>query len=155
METRYGVMVEQYALDIADGGAGRLRGGRGLVRDYRITADEATFTGTFGRHKYLPWGMAGGSEGSRNYSQFFFADGRPPEVRGKTAQCRLKKGDVVRLVTGTGGGYGNPLERPTAKVRDDVRNGYLTLKQAEEQYGIVLDPGTIEVVKILKRRKHG
>ncbi len=152
-ETRYGVRVEQYALDIADGGAGKLRGGRGLVRDYRITVDEATFTGTFGRHKFLPWGMAGGSEGSRNYSKFLFADGRAPEIRGKTAQYRLRKGDVARLVTGTGGGYGDPLERPVEKVRDDVQNGYVTLKQAEKQYGIVLDPRTLEVVKISDRRK--
>jgi len=152
-ETRYGVLVDQYALDITDGGAGKFRGGRGLVRDYRITADEAWYTGTFGRHKFLPWGMAGGQDGSRNYTKIIFADGRPPDIFGKTAQYHLKKGDVARLVTGTGGGYGNPFERPVEKVQEDVKNGYITLEQAERDYGVVLNPETLEVVRLVGGRK--
>ena len=136
-ETRYGVLVDQFALDIADGGAGKYRGGRGLIRDYRITADEAWFTGTFGRYKFLPWGMEGGVEGSKNYTEILFADGRESDVFGKTAQYHLKKGDVARLITGTGGGYGNPFERPAEAVQDDVKNGYITLAQAEKDYGLV------------------
>ena len=54
------MLVDQYAFDITDGGAGKFRGGRGLIRDYRILADDAQHTGTFGRFKFLPWGMAGG-----------------------------------------------------------------------------------------------
>ncbi|MGH2398611.1 MAG: hydantoinase B/oxoprolinase family protein, partial [bacterium] len=57
-ETRYGVMVDQYAYHTDAGGAGTFRGGKGLIRDYRITAEEAHLTTTFGRHKFLPWGMA-------------------------------------------------------------------------------------------------
>jgi len=152
-ETRYGVLVDQYALDIADGGAGEFRGGRGLVRDYRITADQAWYTGTFGRHKYLPWGMAGGRQGSRNYTQIIFADGRQPDVFGKTAQYPLKKGDVARLVTATGGGYGDPLQRPVEKVQADVKNGYITLEQAERDYGVLLNPDTLQVENLLGGRK--
>jgi N-methylhydantoinase B len=152
-ETRYGVLVDQYALDIADGGAGKFRGGRGLVRDYRITADEAWFTGTFGRFKYLPWGMEGGGQGSRNYTQILFADGRQPDVFGKTAQYHLKKDDVARLITGTGGGYGDPFERPVEMVQSDVKNGYITLEQAEKDYGVVLNPNTLEVEKLVSGRK--
>jgi len=148
-ETRYGVLVDQYGLDIADGGAGRYRGGRGLVRDYRITADEAWYTGTFGRFKFLPWGMAGGQQGSRNYTKIIFADaGREPDVFGKTARYHLKKNDVARLITGTGGGYGNPFERPLEEVQNDVKNGYITLEQAERDYGVVLNPDTLAVVRI-------
>jgi N-methylhydantoinase B len=150
-ETRYGVLVDQYALNPADGGAGKFRGGRGLVRDYRITAEQAALTGTFGRHKYLPWGMSGGHEGSRNETQVLFADGRPPVVFGKTAQFPMKKGDVARLITGSGGGYGNPLARPAEAVQSDVRDGYVTLEQAERRYGVVLDPETLEVVRSVGR----
>lgn len=152
-ETRYGVRVDQFALDIAEGGAGRSRGGRGLVRDYRITADEAWFTGTFGRFKYLPWGMQGGAQGSRNYVQILFADGRQPDVFGKAAQYHLGKDDVARLVTGTGGGYGNPLERPVEKVQSDAKDGYITPAEAEQTYGVVLNPTTLEVERLVNGRK--
>jgi len=152
-ETRYGVLVDQFGFDITDAGAGRFRGGRGLVRDYRITANEAWFTGTFGRFKYLPWGMEGGAIGSKNYTKILFSDGREPEVFGKAAQFHLKQGDVARLVTGTGGGYGNPLERPVEKVKDDVLNGYVTLAQAEADYGVSLEPKTLEVLNLAEGRK--
>ena len=152
-ETRYGVLVDQFGFDVTDAGAGRFRGGRGLVRDYRITANEAWFTGTFGRFKYLPWGMEGGAIGSKNYTKILFSDGREPEVFGKAAQFHLKQGDVARLVTGTGGGYGNPLERPVEKVKDDVLNGYVTLAQAEADYGVSLEPKTLEVLNLAEGRK--
>jgi N-methylhydantoinase B len=151
-ETRYGVLVDQYGLDITDTGAGRYRGGRGLVRDYRITADEAWYTGTFGRFKFLPWGMAGGEQGARNYTKIVFADGREPDVFGKTARYHLKKNDVARLITATGGGYGDPFERPVEEVQDDVKNGYITLEQAEKDYGVILNPTTLEVMKLVGGR---
>jgi N-methylhydantoinase B len=147
-ETRYGVLVDQYALDITDGGAGQHRGGRGLVRDYRITADEAWVTGTFGRHKFLPWAMHGGQQGSKNYMQMIFKEGREPVAMGKTARFHLKKGDVARLITATGGGYGDPRQRPVEAVQADVRNGYIMLGQAERDYGVVLNPQTLEVVEV-------
>ncbi len=134
-ETRFGVQVEQLALNICDGGAGRYRGGRGLVREYRITADEAYVTGTFGRHKVLPWGMAGGHDGSPNYMEFIHADGAS-RVFGKVAQYRLKRGETVRLVTGTGGGYGDPRTRPPDEVRCDVHGGYITPAMAHRDYGV-------------------
>ncbi|MFB0547127.1 MAG: hydantoinase B/oxoprolinase family protein, partial [Anaerolineae bacterium] len=144
-ETRYGVLVDQYGFDICEGGAGRFRGGRGLVRDYRITADEAWYTGTFGRFKFMPWAMEGAQEGSPNYTKIIIADGREPMVFGKTARFHLKKGDVARLITATGGGYGNPYERSIGAVQEDVKNGYITLEMAEKDYGVILDPKTLEV----------
>ena len=140
-ETRYGVLVDQFSLNIAEGGAGRFRGGRGLVRDYRITGDEAYVTGTFGRFKYLPWGMKGGAQGSRNYMEMIHADGTS-QVFGKTAQYKLKRGEVARLVTGTGGGYGDPYQRPEEEVQRDVRDGYVVPAMAEKEYGLVVDQRT-------------
>ncbi len=148
-ETRYGVLVDQFALDDkAEGGVGEFRGGRGLIRDYQAISDGAWFTGTFGRFKYLPWGMADGTQGSRNYTKMIFADGREPDVFGKAARYYMKKGDVARLVTGTGGGYGDPYKRPVEKVVEDVKNEYITLEMAEKDYGVVLNPDTLEVVEL-------
>jgi len=154
-ETRYGVLVDQYGFDITEGGEGKFRGGRGLVRDYRILSDEAWYTGTFGRFKFLPWGLKGGAQGSKNYTKMIFADGRKPEIFGKTAQYHMKKGDVARLITATGGGYDNPMERPVEKVVEDVKNGYITPEIAEKGYGVVIDAETLEMKKLLPGRQSG
>jgi N-methylhydantoinase B len=154
-ETRYGVLVDQYGYDITEGGEGKFRGGRGLVRDYRILSEEAWYTGTFGRFKFLPWGLKGGAQGSKNYTKMIFADGRKPEIFGKTAQYHMKKGDVARLITASGGGYDNPMERPVEKVVEDVKNGYITPEIAKKGYGVVIDAETFEVKKLLPGRQSG
>jgi N-methylhydantoinase B len=154
-ETRYGVLVDRYGFDICEGGAGQHRGGRGLVRDYRITADEAWYTGTFGRFKFRPWAMEGGQEGSPNYTKIVFADGREPVVFGKAARFHMRQGDVARLITGTGGGWGSPYERPIEAVQKDVKDGYITLEIAEKGYGVMLDPGTLEVRDLTEERRQG
>jgi N-methylhydantoinase B len=151
-ETRYGVLVDQYGFDICKGGAGRHRGGRGLVRDYRIVANEAWYTGTFGRHKFRPWAMEGGHQGSPNYTRFIFADGRESIVVGKSARVHLKRGDVARLITATGGGWGNPYQRPVEAVQEDVKNGYITMEMAEREYGVIIDADTLEVTGVTKER---
>ena len=151
-EARYGILVDQYALDTeAEGGAGRHRGGRGCIRDYRAAADEVFLTATFGRHKFAPWGVGGGQPGSRNEVRIFHQDGREV-VLGKCARYRLERGEVARLITGTGGGFGPPQERPVEEVIEDVRDGYVTLAQAERDYGVVLDPETLQVARLERRR---
>jgi N-methylhydantoinase B len=59
--------------------------------------------------------------------------------------AQLKPGDAFKIRSGGGGGYGNPLERPIEQVRNDVRQGYVTVRSAAELYGVVLDPETFEV----------
>jgi N-methylhydantoinase B len=151
-ETRYGVLVDQYAFHVTDAGAGRHRGGRGLVRDYRAVAEEVTVTATFGRHKYLPWGVEGGRDGSRNEVQFLHEDGREVVV-GKSARYVLRRGEVARLITGTGGGWGHPFERPVEAVLEDVRDGIVTFEQAERDYGVVVNPETLEVDRLTPERR--
>jgi N-methylhydantoinase B len=151
-ETRYGILVDRYELDTAPhAGAGRHRGGRGCIRDYRAVADNVTLTATFGRHKYVPWGVNGGQEGSRNEVRFFHADGREVVV-GKCARYPLKRGEVARLITATGGGWGSPLERPVEEVIEDVRDGYVSLEQAKRDYGVELDPQTFAVIQLSEER---
>jgi N-methylhydantoinase B len=146
-ETRYGIVVDQFALDPTEAGAGRHRGGRGCIRDYRAAVDGLTITATFGRHKYVPWGIDGGRDGSRNAVHILYEDGREVVV-GKTARTFLKKGEVARLVTGTGGGWGDPKERPIEEVIEDVKDGYVTLEQAERDYGVLLNAETHDVLEM-------
>jgi N-methylhydantoinase B len=147
-ESRFPILVEQYAFDIVPYGAGRYRGGRGLLRDYRILNEGAALTTTYGRHRFLPWPAAGGMQGSPNGAAIIPRDTVEPVVwRGKLTRYPLKQGDLARLITGTGGGYGNPFERPVERVQDDVKNGYITLEQAKQLYGLTIDPGTLEVLE--------
>lgn len=133
-ETRHGVLVEQFGFHVDRGGEGTFRGGRGLIRDYRITAEEAYLTATFGRNKFPPWGLAGGQAGSPNLVQVLYRDGRRAEF-GKCARYRLVRGDVARLITGTGGGWGDPRGRDRDRLRQDLRNGMVTALMATEEYG--------------------
>jgi N-methylhydantoinase B len=57
-------------------------------------------------------------------------------VYGKVAQYRLKRGETVRLVTGTGGGYGDPHTARLDEVQRDVRGGYITPDMAHKDYGV-------------------
>jgi len=153
-EARYPILVEQYAFDITPHGAGKYRGGRGLVRDYRILCDEATLTTTFGRHRFPPWASGGGQDGSTNGTAIIPHGAQESSVwRGKLARYPLRKGDLARLITGTGGGYGDPHDRPVERVQEDVRSGQVTLLQAEELYGVTLHAETLELIGISIERK--
>lgn len=135
-ETRYPILVEQYALHPTGAGAGRFRGGLGLVRDYRILCERAWLTATFGRHRFPPWGAEGGHDGSPNGVAILPAGEKKPSLwRGKLARYPLRRGDLVRLITGTGGGYGDPRGRDPERLQRDVRDGYVTPTQAHRVYG--------------------
>jgi len=146
-ETRYPVQVDQFTFNTAQpAGSGRFRGGFGLVRDYRILTEQAELTATFGRFKFPPWGAAGGGDGSPNAVEIIPGGASGPALRrGKLARYRLRRGDVARLITGVGGGYGDPLQRDPALVQADARDGYLTIGQAADHYAVVLDPVTLAV----------
>jgi N-methylhydantoinase B len=79
----------------------------------------------------------GGHAGSVNYVEVLPADGSTPRRLGKAASRRLARGDVVRLVTGTGGGHGDPRRRERALVREDLANGLITERDAHEVYGLL------------------
>ncbi|NNE85784.1 MAG: hydantoinase B/oxoprolinase family protein [Alphaproteobacteria bacterium] len=58
---------------------------------------------------------------------------------------RLAPGDRVKFVLSGGGGYGNPLERAPERVLADVEQGYVSIEQAEIDFGVVIDAGRMEV----------
>ena len=56
------------------------------------------------------------------------------------------RGDVLRHVFAGAGGWGDPLTRDPARVRWDVREEKLTVEYARREYGVALDPGTLEIL---------
>jgi N-methylhydantoinase B len=154
-EMKYGVMVDQYAFNVTGAGAGKWRGGEGVVRDYRLTADTATATSTCGRYEFPPWGVEGGLEGSRNELQIIYDDSRPPRSFGMISRHPIRRGDVVRILTGTGGGWGDPLEREPELVAADVRNGFVKIEAARDVYGVVVDADTFRPTGVTAARSRG
>jgi len=144
-ERRHPIMVDRFELNVADGtGHGKFRGGFGVRKDYRVLASRAYLTLSIGRSKFPPWGVNGGRQGTPNYAVILKRDGGEMKVR-RIANYEMLKGDVVSLRSGGGGGWGDPLDRDPKLVAWDVRNEYITLQQARDIYGVVLDPRTLEV----------
>jgi N-methylhydantoinase B len=132
-ERRYGIQVEQYAFHNEGGGYGEFQGGNGQYLDYKILSDGAYLTAAFLGEKTKTWGMNGGQDGSYNYFMIIKKEGTQ-ERHSLGTNIYLEKGDVVRCVTATGGGYGITKNRPKEQVLLDVKNGYITAEQAKKNY---------------------
>ena len=143
IETDQPLMVERFGLVPDTGGAGKYRGGLGMIREFRVLADEATFQLRSDRHDFLPWGIDGGRPGTptRNYLN---PDTDSEEIAAKSLRS-LKKGDLYRLVQAGGGGYGDPLERDVHAVLEDVQQEKQTPDYARREYGVVIDPQSLEL----------
>jgi N-methylhydantoinase B len=122
-EARYGLYVEQLRLNDAPGGDGEFRGGKGIVLDYRVRSNGCFVTVAYTRYKHRPWALQGGREGSPNYVEVIRSDGRVEEHAVVTA-LEVNDGDVIRIHTGNGGGFGDPARRRRELLREDVLNGY-------------------------------
>jgi N-methylhydantoinase B len=134
-EARYGLYVEQLRLNDAQGGEGEHRGGKGIVLDYTVRSDGCFFTCAYTRNRQLPWPLAGGREGSPNYAEVIRADGSI-ETHAVVTALTVNEGDVIRLHTATGGGFGDPQRRAREAVLDDLRNGYVDEETARNVYGL-------------------
>ena len=134
-EARYGLSVDRMTLNPEQGGEGRWRGGRGVEVDYRVRADGNFMTVGYTRSRVPPWGLAGGVDGTPNYVEVVRASGER-ERYSLVSGVIVNKGDVIRIVTGNGGGYGDPKERDREAVLDDVAGGYLAASRAAKIYGV-------------------
>ena len=102
--------------------------------DYRVRSDGCFFTCAYTRNKHPPWALCDGREGSPNYAEVIRADGTVEEYAVVTA-LEVNAGDVIRIHTGNGGGYGEPRERARQLVLEDLRNGFLDAEAARAVYG--------------------
>lgn len=135
-ETKFPVRVEEFSLRRDSGGAGRWRGGCGVVRIYKLL--EGCYGALwFERSKSPAWGLRGGSSGQGPANRIAFPDGR--EERPLKMRAReLPAGTVIDTRTGGGGGYGNPKARPLQEVQSDVLLGLVSREAAWTEYGVKL-----------------
>ena len=144
LEAEQPLIVERYSLAPDTGGPGKYRGGLGMVREFRVLAEEATFQLRSDRHDFLPWGVEGGGPGSQTRNYVNPGTAEAVELPGKLLTT-LKKGDVYRLIQAGAGGYGQPLERDIYAVLEDVQQEKLTPGHARREYGVVIDQVTMDL----------
>lgn len=140
LEGAYPMRVAQYGIAPDSGGPGQFRGGLGVVRDYVMQARKVVVATRMGNQQVPPWGVAGGRAGRPG--RIVINPGRPDEreVPGFAEGVSLVRGDVLRVITCGGGGYGNPFERNPQRVLDDVLDGFVTPQAACADYGVILGP---------------
>jgi N-methylhydantoinase B/oxoprolinase/acetone carboxylase alpha subunit len=115
------------------GGDGKFRGGPGLEIEYEVLVPmELTAMGLRRRH---PCPGANGGTAGGSHHLFVISEGKKREIPQKAMAVKLKKGDRLILTTPGGGGYGKPEDRDPEMVRNDVRDGYLSLEKARKVYG--------------------
>ena len=133
LEARYPLRVEEYALRPDSGGAGRWRGGLGLVRQYRLLADRAVLQLRSDRTWHAPWGLFGGRSGAPSRSLVDRGAGWVP-LPGK-ATLEITAGTVIRHEQAGAGGWGDPAGRDPAAVAADLTDGKISPERAEADYG--------------------
>jgi len=125
--------------------------------DYRIKSDNpstgsghrAWLTVAYTRDKVPPWPLKGGQPASPNHVLIVRANGET-ERYAVVSGLTLNTDDVIRVMTGAG--WGDPYERPVEAVQKDVKDGYVTVEMAEKDYGVIIDPDTLEVTGVTKER---
>jgi N-methylhydantoinase B len=117
------ITIMHYGLVPGTGGEGKHRGGLGLTRSWRIDSDAATFTAQMDRFRIRPFGLAGGGPGSAG-SLTLVRGGDEEALHSKVANMRLRSGDIIRLETSGGGGFGPLCERREQDTARDAAMGY-------------------------------
>ncbi len=125
VESELPLTITQYGLLPNTGGAGKYRGGLGLVREWRIDCAAAVFTANLERFKFQPYGLSGGGPGAAG-RLLHVRDGVEHALPSKIGNLRLKRGDRIRLETSGGGGFGLAEARDAEAAAADVARGYVT-----------------------------
>ena len=113
------IRVHKTELNTGSGGAGKFRGGLGLVREYEILHGTVIFTHRGERHSHPARGLMGGESGGKAYSKIQRYDGKEIVIKSKTVET-LGIGDRISVQTAGGGGYGRPADRPDYLKKNDV-----------------------------------
>ena len=144
MELGYPVRIREYAMHLDSGGAGQFRGGCGVVREYEVLAESAVMAVRIDSVKNPPWGVAGGMNGGSG--RCVLNPGIPGErlLPPLSDGTVLKRGDVVRLQTGGGGGWGHPFDRSPELVLADVQGGFTSPAAAARDYGVMIRDGAVD-----------
>jgi len=145
LTTPHVLLKHEYVTDSA--GAGQWRGGLGVETIFKIYGENVTGV-TFGDgvdEDARAFGLFKGKEGCINALELIYPDGTLYRPQSKEVIKDIPKGTTFHEIAGGGGGYGDPMKRPASRVLKDVRNGFVSLEKAREDYGVVIDPVSLSV----------
>ncbi|MBT3351463.1 MAG: hydantoinase B/oxoprolinase family protein [Nitrospinaceae bacterium] len=137
VEARYPIRIESAGLVPSSGGAGEFRGGPGTYREYRFMAG-GHFSSAAESEQTGPFGGKGGEAGSTYRITLAGKSGKSRRLSAITADESFEAGDMLRVETPGGGGWGKPQNRAPEAVRLDVLRGMLSKDSAKTVYGVAL-----------------
>jgi N-methylhydantoinase B len=132
IERNFPIIMRKYEFRVDSSGAGKYRGGSGIIRSYVALENGMYFTILADRGKNKPWGLFGGKEGE-NTVVLMCKNKRIKRVNTKCALI-LNKDEWIEIRTAGGGGYGNPNERDVEKIHEDLLNGIITKSYIRKNY---------------------
>ena len=155
MEQFYPVLFEEYSLHEGSGGAGKQRGGFGVNYKIKLRRGTAKVSMVMDHGRFGPQGVLGGSDGGVNKVHLERdAETYIPPHLSKDQNILVEAGNTIHVSTPGGGGYEDPFLRNPEFVRHDVQRGYYTTQQAQERFGVVLNPqNEVETKATEKLRK--
>jgi N-methylhydantoinase B len=136
LEQFYPVLFEEFSLREGSGGAGEFRGGFGINYAIKLRRGEARVSMVMDHGRTGPQGVLGGAAGGVNTVQVSQGGKtyRPPHLS-KDQDIEIGVGDVVRVSTPGGGGFGDPAKRKPEAIARDVARGYYSEAEAREKFG--------------------
>jgi N-methylhydantoinase B len=142
-EARWPFVVERLGLAVDSGGPGRYRGGLGYDKHIRMLRD-AHFMSIADRSLLACWGVKGGRAG-RPFRVVVDPGGPNERTVDALADAEpVRAGEVIRIRTTGGGGWGDPLDRPYQEVLRDVSWGKVSVAGARDDYGVVIVDGAVD-----------
>ena len=135
-ESRFPFIVERLGLACDSGGAGRFRGGLGYEKEIRMLRD-AKFMSIADRSILSCWGVKGGKAGAPFSVVIEPGTSNQREVDALSDAVEVRAGELIRIRTTGGGGWGDPLERPVEEVRRDLEWGKISIEGARKDYGVI------------------
>jgi len=136
LDLRFPVRCDQYELRPEPAAPGKWRGGIGIVRRNRFLVD-GTYSCEGGRQYDPPRGIFGGWNGLVASTHKNPGTAAEEYLEAKVTGIEFKAGEYIEFREPSGGGYGDPLERDPAMVREDVLDDFTTVELARDDYGVV------------------
>jgi N-methylhydantoinase B len=138
-EAELPILVHTYGFVRDTAGPGTFRGGAAVRMDVELRKGVAdVVVRGMERFRFAPWGVHGGLPGKTG-SCILNPGTKGERDLGRFDAITIRAGDVIRFISPSGAGYGDPLARAEAAVAEDMRRGYISAEAARTIYGVALD----------------
>jgi len=145
IEVEFPLKITAYGMIRDSGGPGQFRGGLAFIREFEFLSEEIEFTLRADRRNHPPYGLNGGAPGASSDNLLVTGSGEKRLPTMPLSSVKARKGDIFRLVSAGGGGFGRAIERDPHKVLSDVMADKVSIEAARDQYGVIIDRGSMMV----------